>query len=97
MFEKMKQLMDMQKFAKEAERRLGDIRLEREGLGGRVRATVTGNQAVVALSIDESLLAPGQKAVVEKALVAVLNDALTDAKAEGARAAMDLMKGLRGG
>jgi len=42
-------------------------------------------------------LAPGQKAVVEKALVAVLNDALTDAKAEGAKAAMDLMKGLRGG
>jgi DNA-binding protein YbaB len=97
MFEKMKQLMDMQKFAKEAERRLGDIRLEREGLGGKVRATVTGNQAVVALDIEESLVAPGQKAALEKALVGVLNEALTDAKAEGARAAMDLMKGLRGG
>lgn len=97
MFEKMRQLMDMQKFAKEAERRLGDIRLAREGLGGKVRATVTGNQAVVALDIDESLVAPGQKAALEKALVGVLNEALTDAKAEGAKAAMDLMKGLRGG
>ncbi|MBK6879993.1 MAG: YbaB/EbfC family nucleoid-associated protein [Elusimicrobia bacterium] len=97
MFEKMKQLMDMQKFAKEAERRLGDIRLEREGLGGKLRASVSGNQVVHSLSIDESLLAPVQKGALERALVDLLNGALSDAKAEGARAAMDLMKGLRGG
>lgn len=97
MFEKMKQLMDMQKFAKEAERRLGDIRLDREALGGKLRATVSGNQVVHSLAIDESLLAPAQKGALEKALVGVLNEALSDAKAEGARAAMDLMKGLRGG
>ncbi|HMX95116.1 MAG TPA: YbaB/EbfC family nucleoid-associated protein [Elusimicrobiota bacterium] len=96
MFEKMKQLMDMQKMAKEAERRLEEIAIERSALGGKARASVNGNQKVLSLSLDESLLAPGQKAAVEKALVDLLNDALGDAKKEAAKAAMDMMKGLRG-
>jgi len=33
---------------------------------------------------------------LEKALVELLNDALGDAKKEAAKAAMDMMKGLRG-
>lgn len=97
MFEKMKQLLEMQKFAKEAERRLDDIQLERSGLGGKVRVAVTGNQKVKSLSIDESLLNPGQKTNLEKALAELLNAAFGDAKAEAARAAMDLMKGMRPG
>ncbi|MBL0350000.1 MAG: YbaB/EbfC family nucleoid-associated protein [Elusimicrobia bacterium] len=96
MFEKMKQLMDMQKMAKEAERRLEDIKIERTALGGKLRAKVTGNQRVSAVEIDGALAAPGQKEVLEKALVELLNDALGDAKKEAAKAAMDMMKGLRG-
>ena len=96
MFEKMKQLMDMQKMAKEAERRLEEIAIERAALGGKLRAKVTGNQRVAAIEIDAALAAPGQKEVLEKALVELLNDALGDAKKEAAKAAMDVMKGLRG-
>ncbi|HMU95489.1 MAG TPA: YbaB/EbfC family nucleoid-associated protein, partial [Elusimicrobiota bacterium] len=69
MFEKMKQLMDMQKMAKEAERRLEEIAIERAALRGKLRAKVTGNQRVAAIEIDAALAAPGQKEVLEKALV----------------------------
>lgn len=96
MFEKMRQWMDMQKMAKEAERRLDEIQIERAALGGKLRAAVTGNQRVTSLAIDEGLAAPGQKAALEKALVELLNEALGDAKKEAAEAAMSLMKGLRG-
>lgn len=95
MFEKMKQLMEMQKFAKDAERRLDETKIDRSALGGKIRAVVTGNHKVERLEIDASLAAPGQKENLEKALQGLLNDAFADAKKEAARAAMEMMKGLK--
>jgi DNA-binding protein YbaB len=95
MFEKMKQLMEMQKFAKDAERRLDDMKIDRAALGGKLRVVVTGNHKVERLEMDDSLVAPGQRTTLEKALLSLLNDAFADAKKEAARAAMDMMKGLK--
>lgn len=94
MFEKMKQLMDMRRMAQEAEKRLGEVRVEKAALGGKLRLTIDGNHRVLSLSIDESLLNAGQKATLEKALSALLTEASESVKREAAVHAMELMKGM---
>lgn len=95
MFEKMKQLMDMRKMAQEAERRLGEVRIEKAALGGKMKLVIDGNHRVESLSIDESLLNPGQKTTVEKALAALLTEAAEAVKREAAAKAMEMMKGMK--
>jgi DNA-binding protein YbaB len=95
MFEKMKQLMDMRKMAQEAERRLGETRVEKSALGGKLRIVVDGNHRVESLSIDDSLLNPAQKTVVEKALAALLTETAEAVKREAASKAMEMMKGMK--
>lgn len=95
MFEKMKQLMDMRKMAQEAERRLGEVRIEKAALGGKLKIAVDGNHRVENVSIDEALLNPGQKTTLEKALAALLTEAAEAVKREAAAKAMELMKGMK--
>ncbi|MBL0059641.1 MAG: YbaB/EbfC family nucleoid-associated protein [Elusimicrobia bacterium] len=95
MFEKMKQLMDMRKMAQEAERRLGETRVEKSALGGKLRIVVDGNHRVESLFIDDSLLNPAQKTVVEKALAALLTETAEAVKREAASKAMEMMKGMK--
>ena len=95
MFEKMKQLMDMRKMAQEAERRLGEVRIEKTALGGKLKIVVNGNHRVESLSIDESLFNPGQKTTVEKALAALLTESAEAVKREAAAKAMEMMKGMK--
>jgi DNA-binding protein YbaB len=95
MFEKMKQLMDMRKMAQEAERRLGELRIEKSALGGKLALVVDGNHRVESLSIDETLLNPGQKTTLEKALAALLTETAEAVKREAASKAMEMMKGMK--
>ena len=95
MFEKRKQLMDMRKMAQEAERRLGEVRIEKAALGGKLKLVIDGNHRVERLTIDESLLNPGQKTTVEKALAALLTEAAEAVKREAAAKAMEMMKGMK--
>ena len=95
MFEKMKQLMDMRKMAQEAERRLGEVRIEKAALGGKLKLVIDGNHRVERLTIDESLLNPGQNTTVEQALAALLTEAAEAVKREAAAKAMEMMKGMK--
>jgi DNA-binding protein YbaB len=94
MFDKMKQLMDMRKMAQEAERRLGDLRIEKKALGGKLVIVVDGNHRVESLSIDETLLNPGQRTTLEKSLAALLTETGEAVKREAASKAMEMMKGM---
>jgi DNA-binding protein YbaB len=95
MFEKMKQLMDMRRMAQEAEKRLSEVRIEKAALGGRLNVVIDGNHRVESVFIDESLLSPGQKTTLEKALAALLTEAAEAVKREAATKAMEMMKGMK--
>lgn len=94
MFDKMKQLYDLQKKAKEMQKSMDGIIVERESPGGKVKLALNGNFKVTSLSIDESALVPGNKAVLEKTLTDLFSDASEQVRAESSRQAMGMMKGM---
>lgn len=96
MFDKMKQLYDLQKKAKEMQESLGKIVIERQSADGKVKVAMNGNFKVTDLSIDESLLAPGNKGALEKTLKDLLSQASEQVRSESSRHAMGMMKGMPG-
>ena len=70
MFNQMKQLYDMQKKAKELQKQLESIKVEKTASGGSLSVVVNGAQKVESIQIDPSWLSPDKKAALESSLVA---------------------------
>jgi DNA-binding YbaB/EbfC family protein len=94
MFDKMKQLYDMQKKAKEMQRQLESLRVEKTSKDGMLKAAVNGLFQVQSLSIDPSYLAPARKENLERALQAVINEGLAEVQKQSAAQAAELMRGM---
>jgi DNA-binding YbaB/EbfC family protein len=94
MFDKMKQLYEMQKKAKDLQKQLENLRAEKSAQGGLLKTTVTGALRIADLSIDPSLLAPDQKENLERSLVSLVNDALADVQKLATAQAAGLMKDI---
>lgn len=94
MFDKMKQLMEIQKKAKEMQKTLDSIRLEKTSPDGKIRLTMNGNNRVESLSIDDSLLSPAQKQALEKKLADLITETAEEIRKQVASQAMGLMKGM---
>jgi DNA-binding YbaB/EbfC family protein len=94
MFDKMKQLYDMQKQAKQMKQDLESQTIEKTSLGGKLKVVMNGAFVVQSLSIDPSLLAPAQKASLETALANLLTQATEEIGKKSAAQAMDMMKGM---
>ena len=94
MFDKMKQLYDLQKKAKEMQKALDAVTVERESLGGKLRLVINGNFKVESLFIDESALVPANKAALEKTLADLFTVAAEEVKVKSSKQAMGMMKGL---
>ena len=94
MFDKMKQLMEMQKKAREVQKVLEELKIEKTSLGGKLKMVMNGNTRVESLSIAEELLQPSQKASLEKALSALITEAGEEARQQSVAQAMSMMKGL---
>ena len=92
MFDKVKQLYDMQKQAKEMQKSVEALKIEKTGASGKIRLVMNGAFKVEELSIDESLLAPAQKAFLEKTLRDLMTEAAEEAGKASAQQAMSLMK-----
>jgi hypothetical protein len=75
----LKQAQKMQRGIADAQQRLADERLEVSHGGGAVRITVNGHGLVLALNLDPEFLKE-DKAVVEQALVAALQEASAKAR-----------------
>jgi len=96
----MKDLMGMMKQVQGLQTKMSEMQAELEAAsfegasgGGMVKVTLTGKGALKGISIDEGLLQPGEREILEDLIVAAHNDA--KAKAEAAMA--EMMKGLTGG
>jgi hypothetical protein len=71
---------------------LGQLRVEGTAGGGMVVAEVTGKQELVRCRIEESLLATGDREMIEELVVAAVNQALDKSR----QAAADSMSQLVG-
>ena len=82
----IEQIMKMAENAKneleKAQQSLDTIEVEGAAGGGLVKIRATAKGTILGVSIDESLLQPSEKTMVEDLLTAALNDART--KADGA-------------
>lgn len=94
MFDKMKQLYDMQKKAREMQRALEDVRVECTEAHDTLKLVMNGLNKVVSLSIDPSWLVPDRGADLEKQLSRLISDAAEEVKKTTAAQAMTLMKGM---
>jgi DNA-binding YbaB/EbfC family protein len=83
----MQQAKQMQEKLGEAQERVAQIEAEGAAGAGMVRAAVTGKGELKRLSIDESLMTPGDREVLEDLVVAAVNDAQAKAQ-EAAQAEM---------
>ncbi len=89
----MKQVQDMQARMQEAQARLEQAQVTGRSGGGLVSVTLNGKGAMVSLAIDDSLMKPDEKEIVEDLVMA----AHTDARAKVEEMVAEQMKDVTGG
>jgi DNA-binding YbaB/EbfC family protein len=77
----MKMAQDVQNQMQAAQDSLDKIEVEGASGGGLVTVRATAKGRIISVSIDESLLQPSEKTMVEDLITAALNDARTKADA----------------
>ena len=92
----MKQLYDMQKKAKELQRQLEAIKIEKKNSSRSLTVAVNGAQKVESIQIDPSWLSPDKKSALESSMVELINEAFETAQKQSATQAAALMKDLKG-
>lgn len=79
MFGKMR---EMQSKLKEVQDNLDHITAEGESGGGMVKAIVNGRKKVISIAIEESLMTPKDKEMVQDLVVAAINIALQNVESK---------------
>jgi DNA-binding YbaB/EbfC family protein len=93
----MRQAQQMQQRLQEAQEKMELITAEGSSGGGMVKITLKGKGELASLSIDPSLLTPGDKEMVEDLVKAAHSDArrkLDDAMAEAMKSATGGLGGM---
>src|SRR6188508_3329596 len=89
----MKMAQEAQAKLMQAQEDLDKVEVEGVSGGGMVRIRASAKGRIVAVEIDESLLAPSEKQMVEDLVAAAINDA----RAKADLAAQEAMRGATGG
>ncbi len=89
----MKKVQEMQSKMAALQEELETIEVEGASGGGMVKVVMTAKGAVKGVTIDETLLQPGEKDILEDLLVAAVNDA----RAKAERTAQDKMSSITAG
>ena len=89
----MKQASQMQAKMEEMQAKIGGIEAEGQAGGGLVRVTMSGKGYASRVGIDPSLMAEGEREVLEDLMTAAINDA----KAKLERASAEAMKEMTAG
>ena len=88
----MKQAQQLQKKMSDTQEKLNSIEVEGTSGGGLVKVISTAKGEIKRISIDDSLIKPEEKEIVEDLIVAAINDA----KQKGEAAAQEEMKKITG-
>ena len=89
----MKKVQEMQSKMAALQEELETIEVEGASGAGMVKVVMTAKGAVKGVTIDETLLQPGEKDILEDLLVAAVNDA----RAKAERTAQDKMSSITAG
>lgn len=89
----MKQAQEMQSKMAEIQQQLANKTITGSAGGGMVNVTVNGQGAIISISIEEPLLVPDEKEMLQDLIVAATNDGLQKAK----ELSQQEMKQLTGG
>jgi DNA-binding YbaB/EbfC family protein len=90
----MKQAQQMQDNLKKAQEQLASVEVEGQSGAGLVKVVVTCRNDVKRVTIDPSVMADGDKEMLEDLVVAAMNDALRRAEATAAERMSSLTAGL---
>ncbi|MDX2263991.1 MAG: YbaB/EbfC family nucleoid-associated protein [Hyphomicrobiales bacterium] len=97
----MKDILGMMKQAKELQSKMADMQAQIEATqatgssgAGLVTATLNGKGALLGLKIDESLIKPGEREILEDLIIAAHADAKAKIEAELAQKMQSLTGGL---
>ena len=85
MFDKFKELLEAQKQLGEIKKGLEGIVVEQQTLSGKVKVLMSGIQKIVSVSIDDELLTPQKRDVLERAVVDCVNGAADKVQKEAAQ------------
>ncbi len=77
----MGKMQEMQQKIKEAQENLVHLTADGEAAAGMVKATVNGKRQVVKIEIDEDLVKPEDRVMIQDLIVAAVNNALTKIEA----------------
>jgi DNA-binding YbaB/EbfC family protein len=88
----MKQAQAMQQKLQDAQARLAQTRIDGSAGGGLVKVTLSGNHDLLSVTLDDSLLQPGDGELVADLIVA----AHADAKAKLDKTSAEIMKDVAG-
>ena len=90
----MKQAQQMQDNLKKAQEQLAAVEVEGQSGAGLVKVVVTCRNDVKRVSIDPSVMADGDKEMLEDLVVAAMNDALRRAEVTAAERMSSVTAGL---
>lgn len=85
MFDKAKQLWELQKKAKAIQKELKETEVEAKAANGLVTVVFNGEQHILSVEIDESIINPENKRDLEKALQQAIAEALSRVQAIAAQ------------
>jgi DNA-binding YbaB/EbfC family protein len=91
----MKMAQDAQNKLMQAQADLDKVEVEGVSGGGLVKVKATAKGRIVSVTIDESLLAPSEKGMVEDLVAAAINDARGKADVAAQEALKDATGGLQ--
>lgn len=94
MFDKVKQLYDMQKQAREMKKTVEAVKVEKDAQGGKIKLVMNGSFHVESISIDDSLLKPENRASIENSLKQLITDTAEEVAKISAQQAMAMMKDM---
>ena len=92
----MQQAQGLQQKLQDAQARLAETQVEGQAGGGLVKLTLKGSGELAGVSLDDTLLTPGEGEMVSDLLVAAHADAKRKLDAEQARMMQDAMGPLAG-
>ena len=90
----MKMAQNAQAELQKAQDNLDSIEVEGSSGGGLVKIRATARGRILAVDIDESLLAPSEKTMAEDLIAAAINDAKTQADSAAAVEMQKVTSGL---
>jgi DNA-binding YbaB/EbfC family protein len=94
MLDKMKQLYDMQKKAKQIQKELKETEIEATSNDGGVTVVFNGEIHIIDVKIDESYLSPDKKGQLEQTVKNTTAQAISKAQAIAAEKAKSMMGDL---